>query len=513
RAGVHTIVWDQLALDQLAEASPGPNPGPNSPAYVMYTSGTTGKPKGILVSQQNILKLAYENKDIAILPSDRVLQWSNYAFDGSVYDIFCTLLNGASLYLITKEQARDAAKLSEIITECELTACFITTALFNAFVDYEVTALKGLRKLLFGGQLVSVPHVKKALAAVGPNVLVHVYGPTETTVYATYYPINACDDSGIPIGRPLSNTSVFILDNAGHPAGIGIVGEICIAGDGVAMGYLNQPELTAEKFIPNTYNSNGKYFYKTGDYGKWLADGSVDFIGRKDDQVKVRGYRIELGEIESVLQRAPGVKQCAVTASANEGGSRKLVGYVVGEGPHQAQAWQTYLKEKLPDYMVPAVIVEINQLPLTSNGKVDKKALPDPATLLNNPEDAYEAPTTVLEQHLASIWQKLLSVERVGVQDNFFELGGDSIITIQVASRLKRLGYSLQPHQVFENPTIAQLAQVIAAQENQTTGEQGLLTGEVGLLPVQQWFLSTTTQSLSHFNQDMLLGIPKSIPE
>ncbi|MGB0523517.1 MAG: amino acid adenylation domain-containing protein [Flammeovirgaceae bacterium] len=512
RDGITSIIWDELnaELDGFDGAKEINSIAFDNPAYVMYTSGTTGQPKGILVTHQNVIKLACETTDIAINADDKVLQWSNYVFDGSIYDIFGSLLNGAALHLITKEQARDAGKLAEVIRQREVSVCFMTTALFNAFVDYDVEALKGLRKLLFGGQLVSVPHVKRALEAVGSSTLVHVYGPTETTVYATYYPIQSVENDLVPIGGPLSNTVVYILDQSTQPTGIGIVGEIYIGGDGVSKGYLNKEALTEERFVPNPFGA-GK-LYKTGDLARWLPNGTIDFVGRQDDQVKIRGYRIELGEVETVLQQAPQVKQCIVVVNSNESGTKKLVAYVVPESNYAQKEVLEFLQVKLPEYMIPSVLVELAELPLTANGKVDKKALPSPEVNTTK-EDNYLAPSSKIEKDLVQIWEKLLNTNRVGVNDNFFELGGDSIITIQVASRAKKLGYSLQPHLVFENPTISQLAKMIDVQEEQAMGEQGMLKGHSPLIPVQEWFLTSENPEKSHFNQDMLLGLDKSISE
>ncbi|MBO9732436.1 MAG: amino acid adenylation domain-containing protein [Chitinophaga sp.] len=501
-AGALSYESDALAVNVTSDAV----------VYVMYTSGSTGKPKGIAVNHRNIVKLVYEPGPIAIVPEDKVLQWSNYAFDGSTYDIYGALLKGAALHMIPDAAAADVYELAAIMEREQISFCFMTTALFNNFADNRLSGLQSLRKLLFGGELVSVPHVDRALSLLGPNRIVHMYGPTETTVYATCYPVNeTAGKRTIPIGAPLANTQLLVLDHHGKPVPIGVNGELYIGGDGVAAGYINNESLTAEKFI--TLEGHPGRWYKTGDMVSWQADGTIVYTGRIDDQVKVRGYRIELGEIESVLQNCPWVSQVVVVVKKEDNSHyNKLVGYIVPEGPFEREKIIAYLKERLPDYMVPSLLMEMKVLPLNVNGKVDKKALPAPdITALT--QQRYVAPVSPIEQTLAGIWQDLLGVARVGIYDNFFELGGDSIITIQVVSRVRRAGYILQPRDLFVHQTIERLAVLLQGRsDNAATGEQGILSGESGLLPVQQWYFDLVDGDTSaHFNQSVLLGIDKSV--
>jgi amino acid adenylation domain-containing protein len=440
----------------------GVKTGPDSRIYIMYTSGTTGRPKGIAVSNRNVLKLVYEPGEITVRQQDRVLQWSNYSFDGSVYDIYSSLLLGASLHLIKDDWVSDVNELSRVITEQKITVCFITTALFNSFIDINPDALKGLRKILFGGEMVSPSHVRRALSVLGAEKMVHVYGPTETTVYATYYAVDRVNEQGIiPIGKPLSNTKALLLNRNGDLVPLGVPGELYIGGDGVSLGYVNNQELSAEKFVAHPLSENSKErFYRTGDLARWLPDGNIEYLGRIDDQVKIRGYRIEPAEIESVLIQSGLVSQGVVLAREDNQGNKRLVGYVISNGVFSKEAIVTNLKTKLPDYMVPLLWIELESLPLTPNGKIDKKALPDPdASELRSHE--YVAPRNELEARLAQIWKEILKLERVGIHDNFFELGGDSIITLQVVHRAKRLGYILQPKDLFIHQTIDGLATVI----------------------------------------------------
>ncbi|WP_262892893.1 non-ribosomal peptide synthetase [Puia dinghuensis] len=489
--------------------------GPASTVYVMYTSGTTGQPKGTAVDHHNIIKLVYDGGPIAIQSGDRVLQWSNYSFDGSVYDIFCSLLSGASVYMIRDGMASDTHELSRIIEEQSITVCFMTTALFNAFVDTGAGALCRLRKLLFGGELFSLTHVRKAVSLLGVGRIVHVYGPTETTVYATGYAVDAIEEEGrVPIGRPLGNTRVRVLDERLQPVPVGVTGELFIGGEGVSKGYLNWPELTAERFIADPWEGEGGgRIYRTGDIGRWLPDGNIEFIGRKDDQVKIRGYRVELGEVESVLGQCTGIRQCAVVAREDQKGNKRLVGYVVVEGKGLDRlGLMRYLGQRLPEYMVPAIWVELETLPLTVNGKVDRKRLPEPK--VGGMSGGYEAPRDEVERQLAGIWSELLGVEQVGVTDNFFELGGDSIISIQVVSRARRLNYELQPKDIFRYQSISHLSMVLLERTGvRTGGEQGELEGISGLLPIQRWYLEGEPEEVSHYNQSVLLRIAREVSQ
>ncbi|MDX5418201.1 MAG: amino acid adenylation domain-containing protein [Hymenobacteraceae bacterium] len=339
----------------------------------------------------------------------------------------------------------------------------------------------------------------------------NLYGPTEAAIDVSYWdvPQGGEEVSLVPIGRPVANTRLYVLDKTGKLVPEGVAGELCIAGVQVARGYLNREELTEEKFVADPFsNEPGARMYRTGDLVRWLADGELEYLGRFDDQVKVRGYRIEPGEVESALGQCEGVRQAVVIAKEDATGNRRLVGYVVAEA-FDRETITKELKRRLPEYMVPSLLVELEELPLTSNGKVNRKALPevDAGEVLGN---SYVAPRNETEARLAKIWQELLGVERVGVEDNFFELGGDSIITIQLVSRARRAGFSLQPRDVFEHQIIASLA-AVAQPEVAIQAEQGVLTGEAGLLPIQQWFFQQELEEPHHFNQSLLLKVNKEL--
>ncbi|SNR31532.1 hybrid non-ribosomal peptide synthetase/type I polyketide synthase, partial [Flavobacterium sp. ov086] len=436
----------------------------DSVAYVMYTSGTSGAPKGILISEENIITLINDPSDkISIKASDRVLQWSNYAFDGSTYEIFGSLLNGASLYLIDNLTASDAGALSQVINKHELSIVFITTALFNSLAEYDLSLLSSLRLLLFGGEKVSVPPVRKMLAALGHNKILHVYGPTETTVYATCYVVSDIPDNAdtLPIGKPLTNTSLYVLNSNQELVPIGVIGELVIGGTGVAKGYLNQVELTNEKFITNPF-IKGEVIYRTGDLARWLPDGNIEFVGRGDDQVKIRGYRIELSEIENVLLSLDLIIQCRVLVKEDVSGNKRLVGYVVLEGVLDKEKIEEQLKSVLPEYMVPQLWVELDTIPLTSNGKLDKKALPEfDGSQLSTQE--YVAPRNETEIQIVAIWESLLGVTNIGIHDNFFELGGHSLLVVQLISRLQALDFYILVKDIFANPTIASISNKLSS--------------------------------------------------
>ncbi|MEM9823542.1 MAG: condensation domain-containing protein, partial [Bacteroidota bacterium] len=428
--------------------------------------GTTGQPKGIVVNQQNIVKLSQETNDMAILPEDRVMQWANFAFDGSTYEIYNTLLNGATLHLIQSKDAAQPSQLAKIIAEQKISVCFFTTSLFHAFVELELEALQPLRKIIVGGEKMSLAHTQKALATLGPEIIVNGYGPTETTVFAIAHTVTKAELVQIPIGQPLGNTQIYIVDENGAPSGIGVPGEIWIAGDGVSNGYLNREALNQEKFIDNPFTQQGR-LYKTGDLGRILSDGTILISGRIDQQVKVRGYRIEPEEIEKTLLAIEAIQQAIVTAPYDSTGVRQLVAYWVGTNGMDQEQIQGTLKQQLPDYMVPSILVRLEQLPLTPNGKVDKKALPDPMQVQRE-EKIDLAPRTSTEKQVAQIWQDLLEVESIGVYDDFFNLGGHSLLATRVISKIRsQLKVEISIHELFNHTSVEALAHFIDQQEQE----------------------------------------------
>ena len=434
--------------------------------YIMYTSGSTGKPKGTLISHMNISRVVLNTNYIDIRSNDKILQLSNYAFDGSVFGIYGALLNGAELHFIEKEVGSDVKALSEKIETVEVSILFITTAYFNVLVDYALPKLKNIRKVLFGGEQVSFTHVEKALDFFGKDVLIHVYGPTESTVFATYHPVNSVNPElgTVPIGVPISNTQIYVLDKYLNIVPDNVTGELYIGGDGLAKGYLNNPELTDKSFIDHPFISNRKV-YKTGDLVKRQANGNIVFVGRKDHQIKNRGFRIELGEIESSLLEIDQVDQCLVTMLEQTNQDKRLVAYVVGNTSLSQEDLRSALKVSLPYYMIPSDFILMDTFPLTINGKIDRKALP---SLSEGLQETYIKPSTELEEKLVTIWSDILKMdaETIGVTSSFFELGGHSLSAITLMNRIEQyFSVSIDLRDIFRFKDIQSLSAHVSALE------------------------------------------------
>ncbi|MBK8226302.1 MAG: amino acid adenylation domain-containing protein [Flavobacteriales bacterium] len=447
-----------------------PKVSPDAPAYVMYTSGSTGTPKGVVVPHRAIVRLVREQNFVAFGPDLCWLQLSNISFDASTLEIWGALLNGGRLVL----QAQQKPTLPEIcdsIAKHKVTSVWFTVGLFNMLVDEQLDRLRGLKHILTGGDVLSVPHVKKALKALGPNVLINGYGPTENTTFTCCFPINneASITDSVPIGFPLNNTTVHVLDEQRNPVPVGRKGELYTGGDGVALGYWRRDDLTAEKFIDDPFSGkSGAKLYRTGDIVKWQNDGSIAFIGRADGQVKIRGFRIELGEIENALNDLPSVKDKVVAARQDGPGEKQLACYIVPSETHTGahdellNTAREHLRAKLPLYMVPTGFMVLNELPLTANGKIDRRALPMPAAQTSALKAEHVAPRNTIERALAAIWSKVLNASDIGIHDDFFDLGGHSLIGIQLLGQVEQqFGKALPLKTLFEAPTIAQFADLL----------------------------------------------------
>lgn len=437
-------------------------------AYIMYTSGSSGKPKGILTTHYNISRVVKNTNYIDIKASDTLLQLSNYVFDGATFDIFGALLNGAKLVLTKKEVFLDIALLAKLIRDENVSVFFITTALFNTLIDFDPLCLVNVRKVLFGGERVSLQHVKKALQVAGKDKLMHVYGPTETTVFATYYNINEIDDElgTVPIGLPIANTKVYVLDKSKKLLPLGFPGELYISGDGVAKGYLDRSELEKERFIKNPFCED-EVFYKTGDLVRMLPDGNIEFLDRIDGQVKLRGFRIELGEIEARLLMNENIQKAIVVARNDEYGNKYLCVYIVGDGKLNINDIKDFLSETLPYYMIPAQFIFVEKLPVSTTGKIDLKALAKYAEA-EKLDTVFETPTNETEEKLLGIWKEVLGKEKISINDSFFDIGGHSLKATALAAKIhKNMNVSIPLSEILKGATIKQLAKIVQQVEKE----------------------------------------------
>ncbi|MCD6571342.1 MAG: amino acid adenylation domain-containing protein, partial [Deltaproteobacteria bacterium] len=462
----------------------------NSPediAYVIYTSGSTGNPKGVMVPHIGITRLVKNTNYADITPDDRFLQIATFAFDAATLEFWGPLLNGGTLFLASSNDVLSPDGLADLLLSNNITIIFLTTVLFNQLVDTRPDGVTKLKRLLVGGEALSVPHVRKGIKYTKPGCFANVYGPTENTTFSTYYDVDHVPDdaTSIPIGYPIANSTLYILDKYLKPVPVGVPGEIYLGGHGLAKGYLNDPEKTAKTFIPNPLSDvDEDRLYKTGDLGKWLPDGSVDFLGRIDTQVKVRGHRIELGEIESVLTDYNEIKDNVVIVKDSQGGNKLLVAYYVAEVELSINNLRSFLKERMPDYMVPNIFIRLDNLPLNPNGKVDKNALPEPEGLRPEMDTAYRAPSNDIENTIASIWQDVLGIDKIGIYDDFFDLGGHSLKATQAVTRMKEaFNVDLPIRAIFENHTIKELEDVIIELQ---AGETKL--SSIPVLPKQDFY-------------------------
>jgi amino acid adenylation domain-containing protein len=428
-------------------------------AYVIYTSGSTGQPKGVTATHQGICNLAVaQGRAFAVESSSRVLQFASIGFDASVSEIFMAFGTGAALCLPSRGALPAGQALVDVIARAGITHVTLPSGVLAGLS--EPGTLDSVGAMVVAGDVLPTS-LAMQWRAPWRRVL-NAYGPTEGTVCATVYECRG-DEAGersIPIGRPIANTRVYVLDAAGAPVPVGVAGELYIGGTGVTRGYHERPALTAARFVPDPFGPTpGARLYRTGDRVRWRADGTVDFLGRSDTQVKVRGYRIELGEIEAVLGTHPGVGTAVVVAREDAPGDKRLVAYYVpaSEAGTDAEALRTYLTERLPSYMVPAAYVGLPALPLTANGKADRKALPAPASGAYATR-AYEAPAGAVEETVAELWAEVLHVERVGRADDFFALGGHSLLVVTLIERMRQRGLHADVKALFTTPTLGAFA-------------------------------------------------------
>jgi acyl-coenzyme A synthetase/AMP-(fatty) acid ligase len=421
--------------------------------------------KGIAIPHRAITRLVLNTNYITIHPGDRVAHASNCSFDAATFEIWGALLNGAQLIIVPGDITLSFEEYAHFIQQQRIDIIFLTTALFNQLAQHTPWAFHTVRALLFGGEAVTARWAHEVLQHGAPTRLLHVYGPTESTTYASWHLVEHVpqDASTIPIGRPISNTQIYLLNERLHPVPIGVAGELYIGGEGLARGYVNQPAMTADKFIPDPFSvTPGSRLYKTGDLARFRDDGSIEFLGRIDHQIKLRGFRIELGEIQVNLETFPGVREAAVLLRRDHPGGSQLVAYVVPDtdAALPSHALRDFLRERLPEYMIPAAFVTLETLPLNPNGKIDRNALPMPIDDSSDDLNRFVAPQTHYEKLLASIWQEVLHRDYVSVNDNFFDLGGHSLLLARAHNRLcERVNHTIPMVDLFQYPTISSLAQ------------------------------------------------------
>lgn len=463
--------WDAIARE--AEDNLPPSETAEQPAYIIYTSGSTGTPKGVVVPHRAVNRLVCHPDYVQIEPGDRVAQAATLVFDAATFEIWGALVNGAELVGIPREILLSPREFVTELQRQQIGILFLTTALFNQTVSQIPNAFQSLKYLLFGGEMARVEPVRAVLQQGKPDHLIHVYGPTENTTFSTWYEVQSLSEHAttLPIGQAIAHTQVYVLDAHRHPVPVNGVGEIYLGGAGLALGYWQRPELTAERFIPlplGRLTQDGQpvteRLYKTGDRAVYRPDGNLEFLGRTDQQIKLRGFRVELREIEVAIVQHPAVQSGVVVVRQPEADTpEQLVAYVVPEvaAALTERQLRSFLKAKLPAYMVPAVFVLLPRLPLTANGKVDRSALPPPLTAVPR---STMAPATSLEVALVELWRQLLGRSAIGIDDNFFELGGHSLLATQLVSRIRdRFQVDLPLRRVFETPTIADLARAITS--------------------------------------------------
>ena len=509
-ANVVCLDTERESIAQQGEENPSSIAVEDDLAYVIYTSGSTGQPKGVMISHRAVCNhMQWIAREFPLDQSDRTLLKYSISFDAAIEEIFHPLITGAALVIVPPGYQYDAGYLVVLMCEQQVTAIDVVPTMLKALIEDErIKKCRSLLRVTSGGEVLPA-ELKDRVYRLLPEVeLVNMYGPTETAITATSY---RCalgrDERTVPIGRPVANTRVYILDQSLEPVPAGVSGEIYIGGRGLAWGYLNQPRLTAEKFIPDPLSGEvGARLYKSGDWGRYSADGNLEYVGRLDGQVKVRGFRIELREIEACLRNHAAVKDAVVIVREEAKRDKRLVAYVACDREEAVtpEELRAYLKDQLPQYMLPAAVVLLDALPVKGSGKVDVRALPPAGEIETN--EGFAAPRTLVEKELVRIWQEVLGLERVGITENFFELGGDSIVSIQIVARARDAGLSITPKQVLKHESILELAAVTKISIEQTA-EKESAASTIPLTPIQHWFLEQQLPNPHHYNQAVMLEL------
>lgn len=483
---------------------------PENIAYVIYTSGSTGKPKGTLIEHRSLVnRLNWMQKKYPLDKNDIILQKTPYTFDVSVWEMFWWSMTGAKVCFLEPGAEKDPEKIVEAIEKNNITVIHFVPSMLGIFLEYlkqtgEAPRVAGLKQIFASGEALTTSQVKafKDLLFENGTRLTNLYGPTEATIDVSYFDCDTeVEPDSIPIGKPIDNTKFLVLDKNMQLQPVGIAGELCIGGIGLAREYLNKPELTNEKFVQNPYQPHER-LYRTGDLAKWRRDGNIEYLGRMDFQVKIRGLRIELGEIEKKLLIHPDVKECVVVAWKKGEGDIQLVAYVVCENSMRVEqvGIQSFLEKSLPEYMVPRIYVFLEKLPLSFNGKIDRKALPTPVIATDR---VYTAPRNDTEKQLANIWQKILGIDRIGIKDNFFDIGGDSLKAMETIILLKKQGLQLEIKDLFEGQTIENLSSLVKFAVKIDIEQP--VTGEIGLLQTQKGFFRKTRTEINHWNISVMM--------
>ncbi|HKR50295.1 MAG TPA: non-ribosomal peptide synthase/polyketide synthase [Pseudonocardiaceae bacterium] len=504
-AGVATMArWAPTDADRLRALAL------SHPAYVIYTSGSTGQPKAVVVTHAGLSSFtAAEIEHYQVSPGDRVLAMSSPSFDASVLELGMSLLAGAVWVVPPTEGPLVGDTLVEVLAQDRISHALIPpAALATIPPQVAATGLPEFTTVIVGADVCPAELVARWSSG---RRMINSYGPTETTVVASWTPPLVAGPTRPPIGYPIPNTRIYVLDRWLRPVPVGVAGELYIAGIGLARGYLGRPGLTGQRFVANPFGAPGERMYRSGDLACWTPEGQLAYLGRADEQVKIRGFRIEPGEIEAVLSAHPEVAQAVVVARDDLPGVKRLVGYVVAAGdivPAAAEL-RAHTAQTLPDYMIPAVFVTLDALPLNASGKLDRRALPAPD---QQPLPGYVAPSSPMECALAEIWAEVLGLERVGVGDNFFELGGDSVLSIQLVSRIRKAGFGLSSRDIFFHQTVAELALVVTAADAEPADREPVI-GSVALTPIQHWFFRTHPVNPHHFNQSMTVALGEDVDE
>lgn len=435
-------------------------------AYIMYTSGTTGNPKGVMIKHKSIIRLVRNTNYIQFSKNDHLLQTGALVFDACTFEIWGALLNGLRLYIINDEEIISPTIFSKILKDNKISVLFLTSALFNRFLEQDPRMFRYLKCLLVGGEVLCAKNINRVRRENEGLKVLNAYGPTENTTFSTYYIIDKdYEDNNIPIGKPISNTTAYILDNNYKLQPVGVPGELCLGGEGLAKGYLNREELNKDRFIANPFKE-GQKLYKTGDIARWLSDGNIEFIGRVDNQIKIRGYRVELGEIEHKLLNCEEVKEAVVILKEKENGEKLICAYISAHENLDISALKEKLRKQLPNYMIPAVIVVLDRLPLNQNGKIDKSLLPEPVK--NTDIKDFAEPCNELEESIVEVWRQALGLDTISINDNLFEIGGHSLIIIQMLPLYSKLGIAVSINDIYSYQTPKTLAEYLGRMNNRS---------------------------------------------